>query len=476
MHLTRRMKLQFIFFTIVALISGTVIAIGFVRVPAMFGIGRYTVTVELPRSGGLYATGNVTYRGVEVGRIANVGLTETGVAAVLSLRSGIAIPADITAEVHSQSAVGEQYVALIPRSGSGPALKDGDVITSDRATVPPPIDVLLDDANKGLEAIPQGNLKTAVDESYVAFGGLGPEISRIVKGATSLAIEARNNLDAITALIDQSAPVLDSQTATADSIQAWASHTATVAGQLQAQDRAVSGVIAKGGPAADESRQLLERIQPTLPVILANLSSIGKVAIAYQPALEQLLVMVPQVVAVEGAIAVPNSQLPPKYRGLYLSFNLNLNLPPVCATGYLPPQQVRSPALIDYPDRTGDNLYCRVPQDTNLTAVRGVRNLPCLTVPGKRAPTVEMCESNDQYVPLNDGYNWKGDPNATLSGQDIPQPPPAATATAPALAVTPYDPATGSYVGPDGKVYTQSDMAATGKSPTWETMLVPDGN
>jgi ABC-type transport system involved in resistance to organic solvents, permease component len=31
-----------------------------------------------------------------------------------------------------------------------------------------------------------------------------------------------------------------------------------------------------------------------------------------------------------------------------------------------------------------------------------------------------------QYVPLNDGNNWKGDPNATLSGQDIPQLPPGA--------------------------------------------------
>src|SRR6478752_8232613 len=49
--------------------------------------------------------------------------------------------------------------------------------------------------------------------------------------------------------------------------------------------------------------------------------------------------------------------------------------------------------------------------------VRGVRNIPCETKPGKRAPTVELCESDEQYVPLNDGLNWKGDPNATMSGQ-----------------------------------------------------------
>jgi phospholipid/cholesterol/gamma-HCH transport system substrate-binding protein len=122
-------------------------------------------------------------------------------------------------------------------------------------------------------------------------------------------------------------------------------------------------------------------------------------------------------------------------------------------------------------------LYCRVPQDSDLN-VRGVRNIPCEAKPGKRAPTVELCESDEQYVPLNDGYNWKGDPNATLSGQGVPQyapgtdprlPPPLAVAP---VAAVPYDPATGSYIGPDGKRYTQADLAHP-QNPTWQSMLVP---
>lgn len=63
-----------------------------------------------------------------------------------------------------------------------------------------------------------------------------------------------------------------------------------------------------------------------------------------------------------------------------------------------------------------------MPQDSPFN-VRGARNIPCETVPGKRAPTVKLCESDEPYLPLNDGYNWKGDPNATVpglgSGQDI---------------------------------------------------------
>jgi phospholipid/cholesterol/gamma-HCH transport system substrate-binding protein len=116
--------------------------------------------------------------------------------------------------------------------------------------------------------------------------------------------------------------------------------------------------------------------------------------------------------------------------------------------------------------------------------VRGARNLPCETRPGKRAPTVKMCESDENYIPLNDGYNWKGDPNATLSGQSIPQPPPGTPPTSPApppnpapMAVAVYDPATGSYVGPDGRVYTSADLARPAdKEKTWQTMLIPPGN
>ena len=44
-------------------------------------------------------------------------------------------------------------------------------------------------------------------------------------------------------------------------------------------------------------------------------------------------------------------------------------------------------------------------------------------------------------------------------------------AAAPGSAV-PYDPATGDYIGPDGKRYTQADLAHPGNK-TWQSMLVP---
>ena len=96
---------------------------------------------------------------------------------------------------------------------------------------------------------------------------------------------------------------------------------------------------------------------------------------------------------------------------------------------------------------------------------------------------MKLCESNQVYQPLNDGFNWKGDPNATLSGQAVPDlgpgvgPAQAAPAPGPApppIAAAEYDPSSGTYVGPDGQVYTQANLAARAEGEqTWQTMLLP---
>jgi phospholipid/cholesterol/gamma-HCH transport system substrate-binding protein len=478
MYLSKGVRRQLTVFSVIAVVAAGTMAVGYLDLPkALFGVGHYTVTVDLPASGGLYANGNVTYRGVEVGRVEDVRLTADGVDAVLSLKSDTKIPADLDAHVHSQTAVGELFIELVPRSDDGPTLKNGDVIAVDRTTLPPDINALLSATNNGLQAIPHGDLKTVIDESYTAVGGLGPELARIVKGTTTLAADARKNLDALTTVIDQTKPVLDTQADTADSIHTWAANVAELTRQLKTQDPALQGVLEKGPAAVTETRDLIDRLQPTLPVVLANLVSLEQVAITYQPSLEQILVLLPPNIAWLQSAQLGDRDTKQGHKGLFLSFNLNLNLPPACVTGFLPVQQMRSPSELDYPPRPPGDLYCRVPQDSALD-VRGARNLPCITRPGKRAPTVKLCESDDNYVPLNDGYNWKGDPNATLSGQPVPQQPPGTSPPngPPPLAVAQYDPATGAYTGPDGKPYTQTDLAQGGAPHTWQDLLVPPGS
>src|SRR5580693_5488244 len=495
MRLHQRTIITLAIFSAISLIAAGLVGLYYANLPAAYlGIGRYTVRMQLDRAGELYRAGNVTYRGVEVGKVSKVHLTDSGVEAVLSLKSGIDIPADLTAHVHSASAIGEQYIDLVPRSGKGPTLKNGDVIPQDRTVVPPNINSLLAAVNRGLNAIPRDNLKTLVDESYVAVGGLGPELSRLFAGGAKLATEARQNLDAILTLIDEPKPIFDSQIESSDAIQAWAAHLANITTQLQTaeQDNSdLTGVLQKLGPLFSSIAQVADRLEPTLPGLVSNLDSVGDVGLTYRDNLEALLTEVPQVVADSQAIQVADKDQKGPYRGLYLDFNLNLNWPPPCTTGFFPAQQQRSAIFEDTPARPPGLVYCRIPQDSPFNAVRGARNYPCETRPGKRAPTVKQCESDKPYIPLNDGFNWKGDPNATLTGQGVPEfdpgepiptgfpgRPPASpgqpSSAPPPIAAAEYDPATGEYVGPDGQRYKQPTVAGgTGTQRTWQQMLTP---
>ncbi|MGD1112031.1 MAG: MlaD family protein [Mycobacterium sp.] len=488
LRLNRRTWIQLAILTLETVVSCGAMAFNFMKLPqTLFGVGEYNVTVDLPQSGGLYETSVVTYRGTDVGQVKSVDVTATGVRAVLALRSGVKVPSGVQASVHSRSAIGEQYIELTPLPGNdgerSRPLRAGDVIPAGHVDVPVDIGHLLDMTNRALQAIPRDNLHTVIDETNKAVNGLGPELSRIVDGSTALAISGGHTVDPLAALIDQSPAVLNSQVQTSDSIARWADRTAAIMAQFKAQDAAVRDLLTQGTSGVEEARALLDRVSPALPVLFANLVSLGDIAVVYRHDIEQLLVLLPQGIAAMAAIVVPSSNTKQEYKGAQLDFNLNINLPPPCTTGYLPPTQRRSPASVDAPDRPAAELYCRVPQDSEFN-VRGVRNIPCESKPWKRAPSVELCESDEEYVPLNEGYNWKGDPNATTSGQGVPQyppgqdprlPPPRGTAPAPPqapLAVATYDPATGTYVGPDGHRYTESDLANP-RAKTWQSLLVP---
>ena len=169
------------------------------------------------------------------------------------------------------------------------------------------------------------------------------------------------------------------------------------------------------GPGSfDEASRLLEQIKPTLPVLLANLTTIGEIGVTYHASLEQLLVLLPLSVSSTASYgSLGNST------GLPLGdFTLGLGDPPACTVGFLPPNMWRSPADTTTID-TPDGLYCKLPQDSPIS-VRGARNTPCMGVPGKRAPTVEICESNQPYQPLAMRQHALGpypfDPNLVAQG------------------------------------------------------------
>ncbi|NEW38782.1 MCE family protein [Nocardia cyriacigeorgica] len=464
MKLTRFVKVQLAIFSVLTIIGLGVMGGAYVKLPAMVGIGRYDVTVELAATGGLYETANVAYRGTNVGKVTAVRLTPEGVAADLSIDSDYKIPADVEAWVRSVSAVGEQYVDLVPgEETDGAELYDGSVIPVESTKLPQDVGAMLDQADRLLESVADTELRLVIDEAFKAFDGAGPDLQRFIDSAALLVQEAKDNAEPTKDLIAKIGPLLDTQIESDEAIRSWTRDLATLTDQLREHDPSLRSVIDKTPAAASRASDLLRDVTPTLPLLTRNLVSVGQVGYTYNAGLEQLLVVFPPLIS--GLLTAATGG--PLEYGVMVDFMVGLNGPIGCTTGFLPPDQRRSAAELDAPD-TPPNLYCKGPQNAPY-AVRGIRNMPCVEVPGKRAPSPELCRDPQGYVPLGDNPPF-GPPNpVTPSGEpaagggDGVAPASAPGGTRPASVETrTYDPKTGTFVGSDGRTYRSAHIGSDG--------------
>jgi phospholipid/cholesterol/gamma-HCH transport system substrate-binding protein len=512
--LTRFIRIQLTIFGVVSLIGLVVMATVYMKVPTQLGWGRIAVTLELPAGGGLYEQANITYRGIQVGKVDAVTLTPTGAKATLSLDSSRHIPANLVAEVRSVSAIGEQYVDLRPFNESPPYLSAGAVIPVSRARIPRPVGPMLDSLNRFLGRIPKDSLHTLVDESSDAFAGSRYDLGSLVDSAATFTRDTDRIADRAATLVNDGAPFLDAQARSADSLRIWARSVSGVTGQLVRDDPQLRNILNTAPGALDETARLLAQIKPTLPVLLANLTSLGQVAVTYRPSLEQILVLLPPVTAYYQSSRATNNPT-----GIPLGdFRIQISDPPSCTVGFLPQSQWRSPADTTTID-TPTDLYCKLPQDAPV-AVKGARNLPCMGHPGKRAPTVAICDSDRPYEPLAMRQHILGpgplDPTMIAAGippddrvpgqapifgpvegtpppQNLPAPPAAppgprpsgalppgvapssnhnSAPAGPTVAVAEYDPRTGRYLDNDGRAARQADLA-TNSAATWKDLILP---
>ena len=414
--MTRFVRFQLIIFAIASIIGISLVIFAYIQAPTLLGVGRLTVTLELRNAGGLYQFANVTLRGVQVGKVTAMDITRDGAQATLSLDNSLKIPADLRAEVRSVSAVGEQYVDLIPRADSPPYLHDGSVIPAGAATLPQPVGPLMDQVSALVGSIPKEKISALLDESFKGFNGSGFDFGSLVDSSSRVAGDLNGVADRTRTLIEDSGPLVDSQASTTDSLRLWARSLAGITAQVATDDSQVRSLLRTGPGFADEVSRLLNQLKPTLPILLANLTTIGQITVTYNPSLRQALVLQPPLTSQEQASDMTHN--PVGYPLGDVSFAIDD--PPPCRVGFLPQSQWRSPADTSETD-TPDGLYCKLPQDSPIS-VRGVRNFPCMGHPGKRAPTVEICDSDKPYEPLAMRQHILGpgplDPN--LLSQGIP--------------------------------------------------------
>jgi phospholipid/cholesterol/gamma-HCH transport system substrate-binding protein len=455
--ISRRVRIQLAVFALVAVV-GVVFAGG-----RYAGLGKYVpgydpgylVSADFIDSGGIFQGSEVTYRGVPVGKVEKLVLDSgsTGVTLKLRLKPGSKVPSTkLHASVANRSAIGEQYVNLEPcyqttseqAAGcrQGPFLRAGSSISRANTEIPiPPVQLIvnLDDL---VRSVNRDDVTVVLDELGAAFDGVGDDLQRLIDASDQLTATATRYLPQTTKLIADSLPVLDTQRRTASDFKSYNADLAQLTAQLRASDPDFRKLFATGTDSAKAATTLLQANQANLPPLLSNLVFTAQVQAVRIPAIRQIIVTYPNVVA--GGFTVT-----PGDGTAHFGF-VTANSPGVCPgndPGYLTKER-------DYADvapKTANmNAHCST---TSGTTVRGADHAP--RAEGLKPFPADRSQSINQ--PSSQRSLW----DDLTSG--------LTTSTAD------YDPATGHAITANGVTYTLSSAAGAQQvfgDQSWQWLLL----
>lgn len=357
-----------------------------------YGIGTSTfpVTVRLPRTGGLFDGSYVSYRGVDVGRVTNLRLTPTGVAATLSINNGTRIPANSNPTVRDLSAVGEQYLDLTPTGPTQPAgpghdqttatpaaiLHRGSSLTASDANLPVPVNTVITNLDAFTTNIDTSNLSSLLNESTTALQGTGPSLHQLLLGTEELSTGLQTSQPAATQLIDRGHDLLQLAQATNGDVATFTTNLDLLSRQLAASNSDITSLIGNGVPSFDAITNLL-RADTNSAIALTNSSATVLSVFAHDnPAVVALFQSLPSTADAlastihQGAIHADDFWDNNGYD--------NLGVTPVCtynATGS-PAPSIGEPTAASIP--LDLNRHCTNPASTGspLFEQRGAQNAP----------------------------------------------------------------------------------------------------
>ncbi|MEZ0578040.1 MlaD family protein [Nocardioides sp. MH1] len=250
---------------------------------------RVYVTVSLPRSGGLYEGSEVTYRGVRVGRVTDLRLTDDGVAAKVRLDGSAKVPADARPKVRSLSPVGEQYIDFQPKDDEGPYLEDGDTVEGTADDLPTSLATAAINLNALIEQIDPKALKTVLRETASGLEGTADDLQRmVVQGSVLLndfdkhwAMTQRllDNGDTLLRMGEDLIPTFDSITRNAKVFTAW----------LRTIDPVLVRLLEKAPGQIEELRRLVHDVDGIIGDYLDPYVTLADFVAARDPHLRALL-------------------------------------------------------------------------------------------------------------------------------------------------------------------------------------------
>lgn len=367
--ITRRTKVQLLVFVIITLVGVSFVGARYAKLDEAVRDTNYEVVAHFEESGGIFAGAEVTYRGVGIGSVDRMELTEEGVDVVLAIdNEWDDIPSDAVAAVGNRSAVGEQFVDLQPKVDDGPFLEQGSEIPVADTRTPIATETLLTDLSTTVSSVDQDALRVTVDELGKAFEGTGDDLQSIIDTGNSFIEAADANFDITTKLIEDANVVLDTQIDSGSDLRTFADQLSLFSGTLADADPDLRRLIDEGSGGVNQLRGLIEDNRIELGSLLNNLVTTGEVVTQHVDGINQVLTLYPYIVEA-GVTVVARSPETGKFDA---HFGLILATTRPCTQGYegtdkRPPQDRFTNAPMNTDAR------CTAPPNVN---PRGAQNLP----------------------------------------------------------------------------------------------------
>ncbi|TNC24728.1 MCE family protein [Mumia zhuanghuii] len=366
--MTRRVRLQLTIFVVITLIGIAYVGANYARVDRLVGLDGYSVTVEMSESGGIFSGADVTYRGVSIGRVKNMWLTNDGVNLEVRIDNDAPrVPKDTDVVVANKSAVGEQYLDFQPVGDSGPYLKADTTVPRDRVRVPLDTRTLLTNVTNMLSSVDPEDLSTVIAELGTAFEGSAKDLRTILDSSSSFFATADEKYEITASLIRNSESVLKTQVDSSADIKAFAANLRDLSTSLRTSDADLRTVLETGAPTAATLRAVLAENEDDFASLLEGAITTNQAFAANLKGVRGVLMIAPYGVESAFSIIAKDSRT-----GQY-SLRMSLAMQPegsLCLKGYKSASQRRTP-FDRTPAEWNKAFQCAAKQARGVSAASG---------------------------------------------------------------------------------------------------------
>jgi phospholipid/cholesterol/gamma-HCH transport system substrate-binding protein len=253
-------------------LSTALVYFGFTKLVVTQAKGSH-INAEFADASGLRPRNDVTMRGVVVGTIADLALTENGVNVDMELSPGVEVPEGTHALIVRRSPIGELTIELEP--GQGEPLTGGSTIAVADTMPPPDVAETIRIFSDFLASVPSEDLTTVVSELALAVDGRAKDLAAFTDASLELPERLLEIEPELESLIENGPELTGVLADNADTLADDLSQTAVLADILRDRRYDLVQLYGSGAEFSRVAGDLLEDEKANISCLISDIGAVN---------------------------------------------------------------------------------------------------------------------------------------------------------------------------------------------------------